>query len=218
MKYLFKLLAASATITAGTSSAAVIETHPFLGLGIAVPDGNPSGLANNQLVDGSIVSIDSVKVSLNVTTTFNGDLYAYVTHGSGFSILLNRSGRTAGNDFGYDDDGFDVTFSDLASFDIHTYQDIIISSPVTGEWKPDGRLIDPDLVIDTDPRTSHLSSFNGLDPNGTWTLFIADLSGGAPTTLNSWSLEITGSAIPEPTRALLLAIGLGSLALRRRRC
>jgi hypothetical protein len=48
-----------------------------------------------------------------------------------------------------------------------------------------------------------LDSFNGLDPNGSWTLYIADVaSGGGFGTLRSWGLEIT--AIPEPTPAALL--------------
>ena len=53
-------------------------------------------------------------------------------------------------------------------------------------------------------------SSNGLDPNGSWTLFFADLSAGDQTTLTSWSLEIT--AVPEPVPAALGLFG-GLLAL-----
>ena len=50
----------------------------------------------------NIVSLTSVVISASISGTpdadpraFNGDLYAYLTHGSGFSVLLNRVGRTA---------------------------------------------------------------------------------------------------------------------------
>jgi subtilisin-like proprotein convertase family protein len=57
-----------------------------------------------------------------------------------------------------------------------------------------------------------LSSFNGLNPNGTWTLFLADASGGAPNTLVSWGLDITGTAaVPEPPS--IIEGGLGALVL-----
>ncbi|MDG2123045.1 MAG: proprotein convertase P-domain-containing protein [Verrucomicrobiales bacterium] len=221
MKNTFHLLAVSAAVMVTTAPAAVIETYPFA-VGLAVPDGNPSGLANVQNISGTIDTITSLKVSLNVTTQFNGDLYAYVTHGSGFSVLLNRTGVINNGEFGYNDDGFNVTFSDLATHDVHLYNDFIAplapTTALTGEWQPDGRLIDPDLVESGSPRTSPtLNSFNGLDPDGDWTLFVADLVTGDPATLNSWSLEITGTVIPEPSRALMLGVGLLSLALRRRR-
>jgi hypothetical protein len=44
-------------------------------------------------------------------------------------------------------------------------------------------------------------SYNGLNPNGTWTLFIADLSAGAQSQLVSWELDIT--AVPEPVNVAL---------------
>jgi uncharacterized protein (TIGR03382 family) len=58
-----------------------------------------------------------------------------------------------------------------------------------------------------------LSSFVGIDPSGLWTLFVADQSAGEESVLASWTIEITG--IPEPSVALLGA--MGALALLRRR-
>jgi MYXO-CTERM domain-containing protein len=59
-----------------------------------------------------------------------------------------------------------------------------------------------------------LSNFIGLNPNGTWTLFVADQSAGETSTLQSWSMTITG--VPEPSAALLGGLGV-LLLLRRRR-
>jgi hypothetical protein len=56
--------------------------------------------------------------------------------------------------------------------------------------------------------------------NGTWTLFLADLSGGDQSQLLNWGLEI--SVVPEPTTWALLGFGVlaaggGLLSARQRR-
>jgi subtilisin-like proprotein convertase family protein len=202
-----------------TATAAVTETFNFNALNLAVPDGNPAGLANNQSISSTIVSIDSVVLTLNISGTFNGDLYGYVTHSSGFTVLLNRPGKSASSGFGYDDDGFSVTFDDTAAADIHTYRNSDtpgIGTPLSGLWQPDGRNVDPADVTEASARTAMLSSFNLSAAAGDWTLFLADTSSGDTHTLQSWTLSITGTAIPEPG-ALLLALAGGMALLRRRR-
>ena len=174
------LCATTAIATLPAIQAATIETYTATP-GLAIPDGNPSGLASTQTISTSITEIQSVTATLEISGTFNGDLYAYLTHGTGFAVLLNRTGRSAANSFGYDDDGFDVIFDDLAPVNIHNYQGTTIptpGSPLTGTWQPDGRTTDPDFVVDTDPPNAPLASFQTLDANGGWTLFVADLSGG----------------------------------------
>jgi hypothetical protein len=79
---------------------------------------------------------------------------------------------------------------------------------------PDGRNIDPlysapSLFGSTAP-SALLGSFNGTDPNGGWTLFLADLSVGAQSQLVSWSLDII--TVPEPSVWALGIMGLGLLA------
>jgi hypothetical protein len=51
------------------------------------------------------------------------------------------------------------------------------------------------------------ASYNGLNPNGNWTLFIADMSGGdiSFSQLDSWSL--TFNAVPEPVNVALAVFG-----------
>lgn len=61
------------------------------------------------------------------------------------------------------------------------------------------------------PYGTSLSVFDGLDPNGTWQLFILDDAGGDWGYLDSAQLNI----VPEP--ATLAAFGLGVAALLRRR-
>lgn len=218
MKNRHRLLAISVALACSTAVFAVpiVETHNFNGLGLPVPDGNPSGLGDLQPVTSQITEIESVIVTLDIGGTWNGDLYAYLTHDTGYAVLLNRSGRTAIDSFGYGDSGYQVTLDDSAADNIHTYRDVTVPAvgvPLSGTWQPDGRNVDPDSVFDTTPSTAMLSSFNGTDANGNWTLFVADLSGGDAHTLNSWGMTITG--IPEPSSVLLLAIG-AAIIIRHR--
>ena len=206
------------------SAAIISETHDFDSLNLSIPDGNPSGLANVQSFGTNVATISDLEVSLRIAATpslaYNGDLYVYLTHGSGITILLNRVGRMISETFGYSDNGFDITLDDeAANGDVHVYRDVSTPAPgqpLTGAWAPDARATDPNLVLNTDPRTSFLSAFNTLNPAGDWTLFVADLSTGAEHRLEKWSLTITGEAVPEPSAVGLLAASTLLLAHRRR--
>jgi subtilisin-like proprotein convertase family protein len=219
MKPLIQLLIISAGLVySPLRAASIIEIHSFNDLNLAIPDGNPSGLANLQPVTSAITKIEDITVTLNTSGSFNGDLYVYLQHDSGFSVLLNRVGRTAGNAFGYNDAGFQLSFNDLTGGhpDVHLYQNSVgPSNPLMGIWGSDGRAIDPDLVVDTDPRTADLTSFTNADANGDWTLYLADVSSGASHTLDSWSMEITG--IPEPSSSSLLILAAAMILSRRQR-
>jgi hypothetical protein len=75
-----------------------------------------------------------------------------------------------------------------------------VLAPVSGGiYQPDGRNVNPltpGSVLGSTPSTTPLSSFNGLNPSGNWTLFIADVSGGDVSTVTSWGLDI--ASVPEP--------------------
>ena len=89
--------------------------------------------------------------------------------------------------------------------------------PLTGQWEPDGRNIDPSLVLDTTGRTARLDVFNGLNASGDWTLYFADVSSGGTSTLNGWGMQITATAVPEPRAyALIARLGLLAFAVYRR--
>jgi hypothetical protein len=59
-------------------------------------------------------------------------------------------------------------------------------------------------------------AFGGANANGTWTLFLADLSGGDISTLVSWGMDI--SVVPEPITYALLAFGAAIATLFVVRC
>lgn len=206
---------------------ALVETHNFNALNLDIPDGDPVGLATVQNFATAISVITNVNLSFHLTGTpdaapraFNGDLYAYVTHGSGISVLLNRVGRTAASPFGYDDNGFNMVFDDAtANGDVHLYRTVaapVPGTPLTGLWRPDGRTTDPNAVLETDPRSAFLGSLNGAGAAGDWTLFVADLSTGEQQRLSDWSLTLTGT-VPEPGVGALVLAGVLVLARARRR-
>jgi hypothetical protein len=214
-------------LTAGSPrlEAQITETNSFANLNTAIPEGDPAGMINMQTVNSAITKLLSVRVSLNVMGDFNGGLYGYLRQVQGgvtnFCVLLNRAGRTASNPWGYADCGFNALFDDAAAQgDIHIYETIATppaGTPLTGAWQPDGRDVDPSVVLDTTPRTTHLSSFTNSNPSSQWTLFLADMSYGTTNMLVSWGLLFTGPALPPitwPTPANIVygtALGAGQL-------
>jgi len=202
----------------------------FTNLNKSIPDNDPNGVQNSQIVTGLSGHIVNLQLTLNIAGTggaFNGDYFVELVNSSGgFVVLLNRAGISSSNPFGYGDNGFSVTFSDFAANDIHLYRnysDIFnLYGQLTGVWQPDGEnispLADPSAFDNAlSQQTAMFSSFDGGNPNGTWSLFLADLSAGGTGQLDSWSLDIT--TVPEPAEINLLAAGLvaGLWFLRRRK-
>jgi subtilisin-like proprotein convertase family protein len=186
-----------------------------------IPDNDQTGFADTHLINGESTYLDALQLTLNISGGYNGDLYAYVfftnsvQQSSAFSVLLNRPGRTASDDSGYSDSGMNITFDDQApNGDIHVYQTLLDphGGILTGFWQPDARNVHPDFSFDTTARTADLSGFTGLNPNGSWTLFVADNSALGVATLQSWQITMV---VPEPTTLSLatfsafLLFGLG---------
>jgi hypothetical protein len=204
------------------------------GVSQLIPDNDPSGIARTFQTSGLSVGIPyDLTVSLSVEPTglgaFNGDYYAYLLHetssGSEFrlAVLMNRVGSSASQPNGYSDSGFRLTFSDSALHDIHQYRVSLGGAPtglVSGTWQPDGRRIDPFLALDTSPRSAFLAPLGQMDPNGQWTLFVADMEAGGTGKLTGWEVRAVPSAtvIPEPSTVWMLGIaGLAWMGCRRRR-
>lgn len=208
------LIVAAGLMLPAAQAATIIESHDFSGLAAAIPDGNPTGLGNTQNISSDITAIEDITVTLDIAGGFNGDLYVYLQHTTGFAVLLNRVGKTALNLSGYADQGLQISLNDLGpNPDVHLQTSG--GGLLTGLFISDGRNIDPDDVLDTDGRTAGLNGFTGLAASGEWTLFVADLSSGSGHTLESWSMDISG--VPEPGPAILLLLGAGVLTRRWRR-
>jgi subtilisin-like proprotein convertase family protein/Cu/Zn superoxide dismutase len=201
----------SVTSSNGTISVSYGVTNDYA-VNRAVPDASFTGASDTRSISAAIHSVTNLKVRLKISGTYNGDLFCYLTHGSGYSVLLNRVGRRADSAFGYGDPGLDVTFEDGATNDVHDYRltatgnhSIPLGTNLMGTWVADGRTNRPTEVLDTDARPALLSSFNGVDPNGDWTVFVADVGAGDSHTLVSWGLEISGTE--EPSAPAVATVG-----------
>ena len=63
------------------------------------------------------------------------------------------------------------------------------------------------------PAACIFPGFTGLDADGDWTLFVADLSDGDVATLDNWSLVF----IPEPSSTVLVMFGAAAALIIRKR-
>lgn len=196
----------------GVSSASTVISHSWV-IFTTVPDNSSTGWSDTRTIVSPEGSITDVQVHLKLSGGFNGDLYAYLAHDSGFAILLNRPGRTAANPDGSFTTGIDAVFSSAAGMDAHH------AAGFSGTFQPDGRNVSPHLVTDASPRTALLTSFLGGDPSGDWTLFIADLSPLYQSKVQEWGITITADsvAVPEPSPLTGAAAMLMLVLWKRRR-
>jgi len=190
----------------------------------AVPDGSPVGLTSTLTVGNMVGPLTNLTVNLDVTGGFNGNLYAYLIAPSGsMVVLLNRVGLSSTNAFGYGNSGFNVSLNAAAANNVHFYQSTgysLTAGQLTGDWQPDQRTISPGSVqtaFDAPGAGNNLNSYYASDsnPNGVWTLFIADLANGGQSTLVSWGLTVV--TVPEPQTWTLLGGGLATLLFMARK-
>ena len=157
-----------------------------------IPDGSSVGITSLATVSGGESSLGSVGVTLTLSGGNMGDLVAYLSYNGTTVQLLNRPGLNNPSPLGYTGMSFTSPFSlsDTGNSSIDSYG----GTATSGTYQP----------------TVAFSAFNTINPNGTWTLFFADLSGGDGadvTTLNGWSLDIT--AVPEPVNMAMIIFGVG---------
>jgi subtilisin-like proprotein convertase family protein len=172
-------------------------------LDASIPQGNLSGYSDSLNASGAGSQITDVTVTLNVSGGYNGGLYAYLSYDGVLVTLLDKVGTGLAGEpqytFGFSTAGFnDITLDDAATADGSIHD---VANPVPGNsYMPDD---------------GSLASFNGKNPNGTWTIFFADLTeGGGTSVLDSWSVDITAIAtVPAPMNTSMGLLGaLTSLA------
>ncbi len=123
------------------------------------------GTALSTINVGASFTISDLNVLVNITHPRPNDLLLeLVAPGGGTRIQLVNQVFDSGPNF------TNTLFDDEAAFTIANG-----SAPYTGSFQPE----------------EPLSTFDGLDANGTWTLEITDLVSGNVGTLNSWQLRFT---------------------------
>ena len=190
-------LVGHASIYTFTPSGDGVYTAGASGLGQVIPDNDATGVAYALNFWTAGLQISDIRISLNISGGWNGDLYAYLAHGSDYAVLLNRVGASTSGADGYGTSGLNILLEPVTTHagivDIHTVQNPVAP---TAAYAADGRA----AFTDTS-RPQTLDVLLNADPNGSWTLFFADRSALGASTLTGWSLEIT--AVPEPVNVAL---------------
>jgi len=195
----------------GAASASIVTVGSGA-VSITVPDGNAAGITSTIHVNVSswADSMNSLSLTLNITGGNEGDLYAYLSYGGTSVVLLKRPGL-AGDPAGI---GYTGTLGENYTLTLSdgNYPNINYTSPTSGGLSG---------TYNPSAGSVAFTSYNGMNPNGNWVLFVSDLSGGDNanvSVLNSWSL--TFNAVPEPVNVALGVFAVALLAgagLRRAR-
>jgi len=214
LHFLGALLVAAAISIASTASATTISfANPDP---ISIPtagkaDTYPSSIA----VSGIVETVVDVNVTLSgLYHSYSDDLYFVLEGPSGQSIVLwnDAGGSTSlfNASIVFDDEAAGA-IPDFGLFGSGSYQVSQYGSiPGAADTAP---APDPGFG-------GNLANFDGLDPNGTWNLYAYDDANGDYGTLSGgWSLTFETQPIPEPTAAVLFAVGSFVVGgtLRRRR-
>lgn len=151
----------TAPIAIGVECILFVQSAP-----IPIPDGvgsNSPGATISSVInvteDGTIDN--NLKIGLNISHTWIGDLVVSLEHPDGTQInLWNRNCNNP------QQSGINVTFENGAPA-------IVCASPTTGTFSP----------------AQSMAAFNGKPINGIWTLRVTDFFVGDTGTLNNWSLD-----------------------------
>jgi subtilisin-like proprotein convertase family protein len=138
--------------------------------GAAIPDDDPAGVSSNLALNGVGVLKD-LDVRANITHTFDQDLEISLRAPDGSAIPLVVRRGSSGDNF------VDTDLDDEASTAISAG-----SAPFTGSFRPE----------------QPLSTFDGKNANGTWTLTVVDDAGTDLGTLSSWRLAARGAICSPP--------------------
>ncbi|MEZ5456898.1 MAG: hypothetical protein R3F04_12435 [Lysobacteraceae bacterium] len=163
----------------------------------AIPDQGQLVSSINFVNDGTCNFITEVRVGVDITHTYVGDLrltltdpngQVFIGGSEGIVNLLDRpsNGPTASSGSCLNDDVL-ATFTDAAALDAQTSCGLPVNQPgLSGELRPANAL--------SQLAGRRTTGNSGAASTGVWTLTVADLANGDSGTLNDWSLDIDCSA------------------------
>ncbi len=179
------------TLPTGSQPPGATQTFSWTG-DTAIPDNNATGVTIPFVVSGMTGSIADLNFRFDGATcssavgapgvglrhTWVGDLVVTLTAPGGTPsvVIIDRMGVPAST-FGNDGNNFCQTVLDDSA--ANPIEDATpAQAPFTGTWLPN----------------NPLSGFNGINPNGTWTLSVADLASGDTGTVRAFSVIIESQA------------------------
>jgi subtilisin-like proprotein convertase family protein len=183
------------------------------GLGLAIPDDDPLGLATTISVPDSF-AINKVALVIQLDHTWVGDLIFTLTGPDGTTVTLaDRPGSDFPDDFG--------DSSNLSATRAIVFGDL---GPFVAENMGAGACTGTDSVIGVDcgrwftPEEALTAAFLGSNGLGDWTLTVSDNAGQDTGVLDGWLIAFNfQTAVPVPPAVWLFASGLFALVARRRR-
>lgn len=138
--------------------------------GTAIPDADLAGITSTiSLTEAGVIDAETeVRVCLNITHTYTGDLDITLTAPDGTTIMnLTTDNGGSGNNF------TNTCFSDQSMVAIESI--VAADAPFTGLYRPE----------------TNFNALVGQSTAGDWILTVVDDAGGDIGTLDSWSIEIT---------------------------
>ena len=136
---------------------------------LSIPDSDPTGTSDSLLI-GSGGTIQDLNVSISATHSWVGDLIFTLEHEeTGTSVTLFDRPGVPDTTFGCGGDNLNVTLDDEASLPVEDQCDSGAPT-INGSFQPN----------------SALSTFDGEDASGTWTLTVSDNASPDVGTLVEW--------------------------------
>jgi len=177
----------------------------FAGVNLAVLDSPAAAVTNVQTLVGQPTPIADVDVDLNMTHTWVGDLVITIEHNNTIVTLIDRMGVPASGAGCLNDNLQDIIMDDEGTVVIETTCN---AGPAAGPSPPN---FYPGTAIGTPYSALGLSAFDGMDPNGPWTISVQDFAGGDTGTLLSWSLHINTNAPVCPVTETIVDCSAGDM-------
>jgi subtilisin-like proprotein convertase family protein len=184
----------SLTVTTDSTAATTFDNPAYVEVNDITSRSTPYGTQIN--VSGMTGVISDIKVILNGfshTTPQDVDMMLVSPDGKGLVVMSDAAGTIAAS-------GANITIDDAAA-------NFITSPLVTGSYKPTDGSAEVDTFQPPAPYrlaygSGPLASFNGVSPNGNWTLFVVDdAQNNSGSISGGWSLDITTIPTPPPTPA-----------------
>lgn len=183
----------TASTSSFTNTAAV--TIPDAGTASVYPSTiTVSGIGSTQVVNKVTVTLR------NVNHTFPADIDVLLVGPTGQSVMLMSD--AGGGDHALS--GVNLTFDDDASGVLPQFGQITTGAHRPTDYDTADALPPP---APSRPYASALAAFDGTDPNGVWSLYVADdANGDSGSILGGWSLSIETVAPVNNTAALAVSV------------
>ncbi|MCL4838199.1 MAG: hypothetical protein KJ058_09580 [Thermoanaerobaculia bacterium] len=194
MKKLTRIaVAVLAVVSLGTAAAMAQPTPICNTTALTIPSSGAASVYPTDIavaaLTGVVTDVDVQINGLNHTWPDDLDILLVAPGGQNLMLMSDAGGST-------DLVNVNLVFDDGAAGQLPDSSAISSGTYLPTNYEPGDNL--PAPAPATSAATA-LSAFNGIDPNGTWSLYVADDTGGDTGSLaNGWCLVITSGTIQQP--------------------